>query len=69
MARVVVVQLWKGPLVVRTLSAAAPEPTVDELDAIAAEWTPANDGVRPSVRLLERTTIPGRSGAAGSIPA
>lgn len=44
-------------------------PTVADLDAIAVSHTSWNDGVRPVVRVLERSTLPGRSlGPAGSVP-
>ncbi len=56
-------------MIVRRLGPDDVVPTVAELDAIATSMTGRNDGVRPVVRVLERSTIPGSGlGAAGSVP-
>lgn len=69
MTRSVVVNLWTGARVVRRLSPADVAPTLAELDEIAVEWTAMNDGVRPVVRVLEDSSLPGSSlGRAGSVP-
>lgn len=68
MIRTVIAELWTGAVVVRRLGPDEPNPTVAELDAIATTMTPRNDGVRPVVRVLERSGIPGGGlGVAGSV--
>lgn len=69
--RVVVAMLWSGARVLDRLEPGDPEPTPEELDALATALTPWNDDcVRPTVRVLERA--PSRSGRlagpAGSLP-
>jgi hypothetical protein len=44
-------------------------PTPADLDAIATAWTSRNQGVRPTVRVLEHARRPRVSGPAGSMPA
>lgn len=62
--RTVPVSAWRGA----PPRGAAP-PTQADLDAIAERLLPENGGVRPVVRVLETSTLPGRSlGAAGSTP-
>jgi len=61
----VIATMWHGT---RTVPVTAP-PTQADLDAIAERLLPKNGGVRPTVRVLEESTLPGRSlGAAGSTP-
>ena len=46
-------------------------PTQGDLDALATAMTAANDGVRPTARVLEETNLPNPAsgrGAAGSVP-
>lgn len=67
--RTIIAQLWSGPIVVRRLAAGDPAPTVAELDAIATALIASNDGIRPVIRILERSGIPGGGlGVAGSVP-
>ncbi len=69
MTRVVVVNLWTGAREVSRLGPGDPDPTQAELDSIAVAWMPWNDGVRPTVRVLEAASMPGWSrGPAGSVP-
>ena len=67
--KTVVVTLFDGPVIVQRLEAQDPEPSADDLAAIAAEWVERNGGVRPTVRVLENTALRAnpltpRSGAA-----
>jgi len=79
----VVVELWTGALVVRRLGPAAevdvggqrvpfddlsPEQLASYLDEFAVAFVPANDGVMPRVRVMERFGLPTGFGAAGSVP-
>ncbi len=69
MKRTVVVMLWTGSVIIDRLGPTDPEPELADLDAIATAWTAANDGVRPSVRILEEANLPNRArGPAGSAP-
>lgn len=67
--RSIVVLLWAGARIVRRLGPGDPDPTPAELDAIAVAHTAWNDDcVRPVVRVLEQSSLPGRSlGPAGSV--
>ncbi|MEJ7783810.1 MAG: hypothetical protein WKF96_03335 [Solirubrobacteraceae bacterium] len=66
--RVIVATLWSGPIVVRRLAAADAAPSLAELDQIATAMVARNDGIRPVVRVLERSGIGGGLGAPGSVP-
>jgi hypothetical protein len=55
--RTVVVLLWRGPLALQHLAPGEPDPTPEELDAIATEYAAWSQGVRPSVRVLEAVTM------------
>jgi hypothetical protein len=71
MIRNVVVQLWSGSVIAARLEHDDPDPTQADLDAIATAWIAANDGVRPSVRVLEQSNVPSPAslhGPAGSPP-
>lgn len=69
MIRMVVVQLWTGAREISRLGPGDPDPTPEELDSIAVAWTPWNDGVMPTVRVLEAASMPGWSrGPAGTVP-
>lgn len=46
----------------------SPEQMTAYLDSYATAFISANDGVRPSVRVLERVGFPSGRGAAGSVP-
>lgn len=58
--RVVVAQMWTGARIVGRLADGDPDPTPEELDAIArdllAEDPRRQDGVLPNVRVLEIRT-------------
>ncbi len=69
MIRNVIVELWTGARIAARLGSGDPDPTQADLDAIAVAWTASNDGVRPAVRVLQQSSLPGRSlGPAGSVP-
>lgn len=55
----VAILLWSGPVIRRIAGEVGPSQTT--LDQIADEWTAANCGVRPVVRLLEHLAIPAYS--------
>lgn len=67
MVREVVVELWTGAIVVARLGPGDPEPTPAELDAWAVTFIPQNDGIRPTVRVLERCGFPVGRGPAGGV--
>lgn len=81
--REVVAELWTGAVVLVRLGLGAKvevdgeqvlftdldaEQLTTYLDAFATNLTAANDGVRPSVRVLERVGFPTGRGAAGTVP-
>lgn len=69
MVREVVVLLWTGAVPVLRLGPDDPDPTVEELDAIATAWSPYNDdAARPAVRVLEKSKLGRPFGVAGSVP-
>jgi len=67
MSRIVVAEMWTGSRVVWRLPEDR-EPTQAELDQIATNIVPWNDGIRPDVRVIETSSIPGGWGTAGSTP-
>jgi len=52
----VAILMWSGPIIRRIAGATPSQATLDQ---IAADYTAANCGVRPNVRVLEHLTIPG----------
>jgi len=51
----VAILMWSGPIIRRIAGATPSQATLDQ---IAADYTAANCGVRPNVRVLEHLTIP-----------
>jgi hypothetical protein len=68
--RNVVVFTWDGPVVVKRLGRADPDPTPEELAQLAAAWSSRAGGVLPDVRIIERApSLRARGvGTAGSTP-
>jgi hypothetical protein len=72
--RNVVVFTWDGPVVVQRLGRADPDPSLEELAQLAADWSSRAGGVLPVVRIIE--TMPSMrargvgaaGGPAGSMP-
>jgi len=62
---VLVAELWHG----RRVIGPAPDPplTQADLDALAVALTAQNDGLRPTVRVVERFPALRRRAAAGSL--
>ena len=72
--RAVVVETWDGPVTVKVLAAADPDPSPEELAQLAADWSSRAGGVLPVVRVIERAPslrssgTGGAGGPAGSVP-
>jgi hypothetical protein len=72
--RAIVVETWDGPVVVKSLGRADPDPTPEELAQLASAWVAFAGGLTPSVRVIERAPslrssgVGGAGGAAGSLP-
>lgn len=62
---VVLVELWHGH---RVEDRPATSPSQEQLDEIAVAHLPWNDGVLPTVRVMEEAAFSGRLGAAGTVP-
>lgn len=72
--RNVVVFTWDGPVVVKSLGRADPDPTAEELAQLSAAWSSRAGGVLPVVRVIETvpslraTGVGAAGGPAGSAP-
>lgn len=65
--RVIVANLWDRATVVSAVRQGDPDPSPDQLDAIAVKLTAGNGGVKPRVRVVEEFHLSSFD-AGGDVP-